>query len=134
MLSAPITQKFTHLALACPNLTEFRVECASFDARRLGDAVQAIARACPHLLRLDLGANEITDGALQIVSQACPLLESLDVQHSGIGDVAIQAVAQRCGRLEELNVDGCANLTDAAFLAVAQGCPRLKSLIIWVSF
>ena len=132
-IQAPTTKKLALLAKACPNLTQFRVESAVFDGRSLHYAVQATARACPQLLRLDLGGNDINDGALQIVSQACPLLESLDVQQSGIGDVAIQAVAQRCARIEELNVDECANLTDAAFLAVAQGCPRLRSLIIWSS-
>ena len=132
-IHAPTTKKLALLAKACPNLTEFRVECALFDGRSLHDAVQATARACPQLLRLDLGGNDINDGALQIVSQACPLLERLDLEDSGIGDVAIQAVAQRCTQLEELIVDECANLTDAAFLAVAQGCPRLRSLIIWSS-
>ena len=132
-IHAPTTKKLALLAKACPELIEFRVECAFFDGRSLHYAVQAIARACPPLLRLDLGGNGINDGALQIVSQACPLLERLDLRDSGIGDVAIQAVAQRCARLEELNVHECANLTDAAFLAVAQGCPRLQSLIIWSS-
>ena len=133
-IHAPTTEKLKLLAEACPNLIEFRVERAVFDGRSLHHAVQAIARACPQLLRLDLGSNDISDGALQIVSQACPLLERLVLEEGGIGDVAIQAVAQRCARLEELNVNECANLTDAAFLAVAQGCPRLRSLIIWSSW
>ena len=132
-IHAPTAEKWALLAKACPNLIQFRVEDAIFHGRSLHHAVQATARACPKLLRLDLGGNLINDGALQIVSQACPLLENLDVHHSGIGDVAIQAVAQRCARLEELNVDECANLTDAAFLAVAQGCPRLRTLTIWSS-
>eukprot|EP00959_Pyramimonas_sp_CCMP1952_P314915 6591678-Pyramimonas_sp.AAC.1 len=67
---------------------------ALFDGRSLHYAVKEIARACPHLLRLDLGGNDNNDGALQIVRQACPLMESFHVQDSGIGDVAIQAVAQ----------------------------------------
>lgn len=129
-----IAAKLTLLAQACPHLLEFRVRYAPFAKKVFSDALQAIGQACPQLLRLDLGANDISDGALEVVSRACPLLEHLDLRESGIGDAAIQAVARSCTRLEELNVTECVNLTDVSFLAIAHGCPRLRSLTIWDSF
>jgi hypothetical protein len=131
--SAKIAAKLKILAHACPNLLQFRVENGIFAEGVLSAALPAIAQACPLLMHLQLGGNNISDSAVQVVSQTCPELRLIDLSRSGISDVAVQAVARGCARLEELNVMDCVNLTDVAFLALAQGCPQLRSLTIWKS-
>ena len=132
-ICAPTAAKLILLARACPHLAQFRVEGAVFAEGVLSDALQAIARACRFLTKLELGGNDISDGAVEVVSQACPILRLLDLSDSGISDVAIKAVARGCAQLVVLNVMHCVHLTDASFLALAQGCPRLRTLTIWDS-
>ena len=139
-ICAPTAAKLILLARACPHLAQFRVEGAVFAEGVLSDALQAIARACRFLTKLELGGNDISDGAVEVVSQACPLLRLLDLSDSGISDVAMKAVARGCAQLVVLNVMHCVHLTDASFLALAgqglprlRGCPRLRTLTIWDS-
>jgi hypothetical protein len=132
-ICAPTAAKLILLARACPHLAQFRVEGAVFAEGVLSDALQAIARACRYLKKLELGRNNISDGAVEVVSQACPLLRLLDLSDSGISDVAMKAVARGCAQLVVLNVMHCVHLTDASFLALAQGCPRLRTLTVWDS-
>ena len=133
------------------------IDMSSTKLGNLEAAVQAVARHCPKMQRLNLsGCGYITDEAVQAVKQYCFLQISLDtdappqtvLQHylqmqyglqmqqlilstwRNITDVAVQAVAQQCPKMQWLDLSQCGNITEAAVLAVAQQCPEMQNAII----
>jgi hypothetical protein len=118
--------KITHkgvaaIAAGCPLLEELSVcEC-----RRIGPAMEEVARRCPRLRMLRAAKVGLTSAAVLALAECCPLLVCADVPfNSEVGDKEATALVHGCPNLEVLDITGT-NVTSKGLLAIRDHCRAL---------
>ena len=95
-------------------------------------AVHAVARHCPSLIKITLGAffpegPEISDAAVQSIAHYCRQLVCIDLDDTALTDDGAQALASSCQRLRYAAVGGtCVTQVGAIALAtrITSTCER----------
>ena len=89
-------------------------------------AVHAVARHCPSLIKITLGAGHaeepaISDAAVQSIAHYCRQLVSIELSDTALTDDGAQALASSCHRLRYAAVGGT-YVTSVGAIALAQRC------------
>ena len=87
-------------------------------------AVHAVARHCPSLIKITLGAGHaeepaISDAAVQSIAHYCRQLVSIELSDTALTDDGAQALASSCHRLRYAAVGGT-YVTSVGAIALAQ--------------
>ena len=89
-------------------------------------AVHAVARHCPSLIKITLGAGHaeepaISDAAVQSIAHYCRQLVSIELDDTELTGDGAQALASSCHRLRYAAVGGT-YVTSVGAIALAQRC------------